>query len=111
MSNETAGEKFQRLVAIMARLRAPDGCPWDREQTFDSIKPYTLEETYEVLDAIDRREWSDLMELYTDDVESRILLGEDPREIAEEEDKEKAEGPSGPRAEVFDLDPERRSSA
>jgi hypothetical protein len=46
-----------------------------------------------------------------DDVESRILLGEDPREIAEEEDKEKAEGPSGPRAEVFDLDPERRSSA
>jgi len=46
-----------------------------------------------------------------DDVESRILLGEDPREIAEEEDKEKAEGSSGPRAEVFDLDPERRSSA
>ena len=62
MSNETAGEKFQRLVAIMARLRAPDGCPWDREQTFDSIKPYTLEETYEVLDAIDRREWSELAE-------------------------------------------------
>jgi len=46
----------------MARLRAPDGCPWDREQTFDSIKPHTLEETYEVLDAIDRREWSDLAE-------------------------------------------------
>src|SRR5690349_15504820 len=50
----SAGEKFQQLVAIMARLRAPGGCPWDREQTFDSIKPYTLEETYEVLDAIDR---------------------------------------------------------
>ena len=50
-----AGLKFQRLVEIMARLRAPGGCPWDREQTFDSIKPYTLEETYEVLDAIDRR--------------------------------------------------------
>src|ERR1039457_1461773 len=46
----------------MARLRAPDGCPWDREQTFDSIKPYTLEETYEVLDAIDRRDWKDLAE-------------------------------------------------
>ncbi len=44
----------------MARLRAPDGCPWDREQTFDSIKKYTLEETYEVLDAIDRRDWADL---------------------------------------------------
>src|SRR6266571_2166664 len=56
----TPGEKFQKLVAIMARLRAPGGCPWDREQTFDTIKPYTLEETYEVLDAIDRRDWKDL---------------------------------------------------
>jgi ATP diphosphatase len=47
-------------VAIMARLRAADGCPWDREQTFDSIKRYTLEETYEVFDAIERRAWPDL---------------------------------------------------
>jgi MazG family protein len=46
----------------MARLRAPGGCPWDREQTFDSIKPYTLEETYEVLDAIDQRDWPSLAE-------------------------------------------------
>ena len=44
----------------MARLRAPGGCPWDHEQTFDSIKPHTLEETYEVLDAIDRRDWDEL---------------------------------------------------
>jgi len=44
----------------MARLRGPGGCPWDREQTFDSIKPYTLEETYEVFDAIERRAWPDL---------------------------------------------------
>jgi uncharacterized protein YabN with tetrapyrrole methylase and pyrophosphatase domain len=44
----------------MARLRAPGGCPWDREQTFDSIKPYTLEETYEVLEAIDNRDWEEL---------------------------------------------------
>ncbi|HXB69040.1 MAG TPA: nucleoside triphosphate pyrophosphohydrolase [Candidatus Acidoferrales bacterium] len=58
----TAGEKFQHLVGIMARLRAPEGCPWDREQTFDTIKPYTLEETYEVLDAIDRRDWNGLAE-------------------------------------------------
>jgi MazG family protein len=58
-SNAT-GLKFQRLVEIMARLRAPGGCPWDREQTFDSIKKYTLEETYEVLDAIDRRDWEEL---------------------------------------------------
>ena len=44
----------------MARLRAPGGCPWDREQTFDTIKPYTLEEAYEVLEAIDNRDWAEL---------------------------------------------------
>jgi MazG family protein len=54
------GELFERAVSIMARLRGPDGCPWDREQTFDSIKPYTLEETYEVLEAIDHRDWQEL---------------------------------------------------
>ena len=59
MSN-TTGERFERAVSIMARLRAPGGCPWDREQTFDSIKPYTLEETYEVLEAIDNRDWEEL---------------------------------------------------
>src|SRR5580700_11015928 len=56
----TTGERFERAVQIMARLRAPGGCPWDREQTFDSIKPYTLEETYEVLEAIDNRDWTEL---------------------------------------------------
>ena len=56
----TTGERFERAVAIMARLRGPGGCPWDREQTFDSIKPYTLEETYEVLEAIDNRDWEEL---------------------------------------------------
>ena len=56
----TTGERFERAVAIMERLRAPGGCPWDREQTFDSIKPYTLEEAYEVLEAIDKRDWDEL---------------------------------------------------
>ena len=56
----TTGQRFERVVSIMARLRAPGGCPWDREQTFDSIKPYTLEETYEVLEAIDQRDWKEL---------------------------------------------------
>ena len=56
----TTGERFERAVEIMERLRAPGGCPWDREQTFDSIKPYTLEETYEVLEAIDNRDWHEL---------------------------------------------------
>jgi MazG family protein len=56
----TTGERFERAVSIMARLRGPGGCPWDREQTFDTIKPYTLEETYEVLEAIDARDWDEL---------------------------------------------------
>lgn len=56
----TTGERFERAVSIMARLRGPDGCPWDREQSFDSIKPYTVEETYEVLEAIDNRNWHEL---------------------------------------------------
>jgi MazG family protein len=58
----STGERFARLVEIMARLRADGGCPWDREQTFDSIKPYTLEEVYEVLDSIDARDWPALAE-------------------------------------------------
>src|ERR1700724_2247150 len=56
----TTGERFERAVQIMERVRAPGGCPWDREQTFDTIKPYTLEETYEVLEAIDNRDWPEL---------------------------------------------------
>jgi MazG family protein len=56
-----AGAEFETLVGILRRLRAPvDGCPWDREQTFDTIKPYLLEETYEVMDSIDARDWPGL---------------------------------------------------
>ncbi|RLM15613.1 nucleoside triphosphate pyrophosphohydrolase [Gibbsiella quercinecans] len=52
---------LQRLLTIMKKLRDPQtGCPWDRTQTFDSIAPYTLEETYEVLDAIQRQDYDDL---------------------------------------------------
>ena len=50
---DSTGEKFQQLVAIMARLRAPGGCPWDREQTHESLARYLLEETYETLEAIE----------------------------------------------------------
>jgi MazG family protein len=57
-----AARVFAESVAIMARLRGPGGCPWDREQSFDSIRKYTLEETYEVLDAIERRDWPNLAE-------------------------------------------------
>jgi tetrapyrrole methylase family protein/MazG family protein len=64
MSEEklAAGPAFARLVEIMAKLRAPGGCPWDREQSFETIKPYLLEETYEVLDAIDARDFEGLTE-------------------------------------------------
>jgi MazG family protein len=57
-----AGLEFQRLVDLMAKLRGPDGCPWDREQTFETIKRYTLEETYEVMEAIEERDWDALRE-------------------------------------------------
>jgi ATP diphosphatase len=57
---QQAAVPLAEAIAIMARLRGPDGCPWDREQTFDSIKKHTLEETYEVFDAIERRDWPDL---------------------------------------------------
>jgi nucleoside triphosphate diphosphatase len=55
-----SADALAQAIAIMARLRGPGGCPWDREQTFDSIKRHTLEETYEVFDAIERRAWPDL---------------------------------------------------
>ncbi len=55
-----AGQAIAKAAAIMARLRGPDGCPWDQEQTFDSVKRHTLEETYEVFDAIERRAWPEL---------------------------------------------------
>src|SRR5436189_5088149 len=54
LAQKAAGREFETLVAIMARLRAPDGCPWDREQTLESLRGFVLEETHEVLDAIDR---------------------------------------------------------
>jgi len=57
-----AEEKFGRLLEVMSRLRSPGGCPWDRKQTFDTIKSYLLEETYEVMDAIDARDWRALAE-------------------------------------------------
>jgi MazG family protein len=57
-----AAALFAESASIMARLRAPGGCPWDREQSFDSIRKYTLEETYEVFDAIERRDFPHLAE-------------------------------------------------
>lgn len=61
MSGDTLAA-LERLVTVMARLRAPDGCPWDREQTFASLVPYTVEEAYEVMDAAQRGDPDDLRE-------------------------------------------------
>ena len=55
-------ERFHTLVELMAALRAPDGCPWDRKQTHESLKPYLLEETYEVLEILDRQDRGKLPE-------------------------------------------------
>jgi nucleoside triphosphate diphosphatase len=60
VATSAAAASVQRAAELMARLRGPGGCPWDREQTFDTIKRHTLEETYEVFDAIERRAWPDL---------------------------------------------------
>jgi XTP/dITP diphosphohydrolase/ATP diphosphatase len=60
MAEQNRTAALAESISIMARLRAPGGCPWDREQTFDTIKRHTLEETYEVFDAIDRRAWPEL---------------------------------------------------
>jgi nucleoside triphosphate diphosphatase len=72
----TAGDEFTRLVEIVARLRAPDGCPWDREQTIDSLKRYVLEETYEVLDAIDRHDHEALKEELGDFLFEAVFVAE-----------------------------------
>jgi MazG family protein len=56
-----AGRLFARFVELIARLRAPGGCPWDREQTHDSVKPMTIEEAYEVAHAIDEKDDAELM--------------------------------------------------
>ena len=93
----STGERFERVVSIMARLRAPGGCPWDREQTFDSIKPYTLEETYEVLEAIDNRDWDELQSELGDLLLQVLFYAQ----MAEEEGErrllaERAEADGGP---------------
>jgi MazG family protein len=69
-------QEFTRLVEIMATLRAPDGCPWDREQTIDSLKPFVLEETYEVLEAIDRHDHAGLCEELGDFLFEAVFLAQ-----------------------------------
>jgi len=62
MDGESTGDRFERLVEIMARLRGPNGCPWDKEQNFDTLKPMLVEEVYEVLEAVDNKDWDGVSE-------------------------------------------------
>jgi len=62
MTQSQRGERLPELVTIMRKLLAPDGCPWDREQTLESLRPYVIEEAHEVVDAIDRGNLGDLRE-------------------------------------------------
>src|SRR3982750_2844747 len=78
-----AAREFTRLVEIMATLRAPEGCPWDREQTIDSLKPFVLEETYEVLEAIDRHDHAALCEELGDFVFEAVFLAQLEAEAGE----------------------------
>lgn len=75
-----AGTRFDELVRIMRALRAPGGCPWDREQTLQSLRPYVLEETYELLDALDRGDLTSLREELGDFLYEAVFLAQ----IAEE---------------------------
>ena len=68
--------EFTRLVDIVATLRSPDGCPWDREQTIDSLKPFVLEETYEVIEAIDRHDHGALCEELGDFLFEAVLVAQ-----------------------------------
>jgi MazG family protein len=71
-----AAQEFTRLVEIMATLRGPDGCPWDRAQTIDTLKPFVLEETYEVIEAIDRHDHVALCEELGDFVFEAVFVAQ-----------------------------------
>jgi tetrapyrrole methylase family protein / MazG family protein len=78
---DTAGARFDRLVDVMRTLRSPDGCPWDRDQTLRSLRPFVLEETYELLDALDRGDLQALREELGDFLYEAVFLAQ----IAEEQ--------------------------
>ena len=80
---DSSGRSFSRLVDIMARLRAPNGCPWDREQTHESLKRYLLEEAYEVLEAVDRQEPARLPEELGDVLLQIVFHAQIAREAGE----------------------------
>ena len=83
VDKEQATNLFLKLIDIVERLRAPDGCPWDKEQTHESLLPYFLEETYEVIESVESKDWKTLKE-ELGDVLLHILL---QAQIAKESNK------------------------
>ena len=73
-------KSFDGLVSLMTRLRGPDGCPWDRKQTLPDLKPYVIEEAYEVVDAIDRDDRAALLEEIGDFLLEAVFITEITRE-------------------------------
>ena len=72
----SAAEEFARLVELVRVLRSPEGCPWDREQTLQTLRPFVLEETYEVLEALDRDDRAALREELGDFIFEAVLLAQ-----------------------------------
>src|SRR5215216_2818241 len=70
------GERFEKLVAVMRTLRSPEGCPWDRDQTLDSLTHFVLEEAHEVVDAIERGDMRALREEIGDHVFEGVFLAQ-----------------------------------
>jgi MazG family protein len=73
---DSAGTRFDRLVEVMRILRSPQGCPWDREQTLSSLRPFVLEETYELLEALDRADLTALREELGDFLYEAVFLAQ-----------------------------------
>ena len=78
------GKEFEELVKIISRLRQPDGCPWDHDQTSQSLIPFLIEETYELIESIDEKNWETVKEELTDSA-----LDSDIEEKKEEVKEEK----------------------
>ena len=73
MDKKIAAKKFIKLIEIVEKLRGPNGCPWDKEQTHESLLQYFLEETYEVIESVDEKNWC-VLEEELGDVLLHIIL-------------------------------------
>ncbi len=83
MNKQKAAESFVKLLEIVEALRGPDGCPWDKEQTYESLLPYFLEEIYEVIESVEEKNWNNFKE-ELGDVMLHIVL---QTQIAREDNK------------------------